>query len=71
MIESYIGSCSFKTKEDWVDCIRSEYGHAVTTPIFPRAFTIAYAKVMREISKELTLADILQIKKIIGDADAR
>ena len=65
MIEAYIRSCSFQTKEDWVDCIRAEYGHAVTTPIFPRAFTLAYAKVMQHISKELSLDDILQIKKII------
>lgn len=67
MMDAFFRSYDFKTKAEWVECIRYEYGYAVITPIFPRAFTLAYAKVMREITKELTIEDILQIKKVIND----
>lgn len=65
ILEAYIGSHNFATKEEWVAGLRSEYEQALTLPFLARELTDFIAKALQELDKELSLENIREIRRII------
>ena len=66
ILEKFIASNDFATKEEWIEKLRGEYTHAVIVPLFPRELTVVIAAALKELKDELTLENIREIKRIIS-----
>lgn len=67
IIEEFIKSNDFTTKEEWVNNMQKEYDYLETEHVFPKSIMVSFTNALKEIKDELTLGNIREIKKIISD----
>ena len=66
LIESFIMRNFFAEKEGWNQAFQKEHDIAMSIPQIPKPVKSAFAAALKEIVNELTLQNILEVKRIIS-----
>lgn len=69
IIETFIKNNDYDKKELWCSKMREEFEQLEREKLFPPSIIVPFRDALNEVEKELTLSNILEIKKIIsGDS---
>ena len=53
IIEEFIKSNDFTTKEEWVNNMQKEYDYLETEHVFPKSIMVSFTNALKEIKDEL------------------
>lgn len=66
IIEAYICNNYFDTKSDWEEQMKKEYMELSASNVFPKSVLDVFEQALNDITVELTLSNIREIKRIIS-----